>query len=285
LPITWKANRTAWMNSKLFSEWLIDINQLMIKQSRQVLLFLDNAPSHPVDIQLSNINIVFFPPNTTSVVQPLDQGVIHSFKCHYRRMVVKHIIAQCITADNVNQIIITALDAIQWINEAWNIVTTNTIRNCFSAAGFHLITPNQDNFNNDIQIIDDNEHQNAIKQLDDLLSHLNTNGDRMSAMELINIDANIPVFNEWNDDSGILCEIINHDYNEDDIEKETMMTEELPPKLPEALEMIRRLHLLASTEQPELHVLISELESKITDIYVDSKTSKQSSITDFFQKD
>ncbi|CAF0924554.1 unnamed protein product [Rotaria sordida] len=68
LPVTWKANRTAWMNAKLFSEWLTDINQIMKKNSRQILLFLDNAPCHPIDVQLSNITLIFFPPNTTSTV-------------------------------------------------------------------------------------------------------------------------------------------------------------------------------------------------------------------------
>ena len=282
-PVTWKANRTAWMNSKLFSEWLTDINKIMKKESRQILLFLDNAPCHPVDFELSNIKLVFFPPNTTSVVQPLDQGVIHSFKCHYRRMLVKHIIAQCTMANSIDQIVVTALDAIQWINEAWNIVTSNTIRNCFRAAGFSSIPSDQNNSNSDIEIMDDNEDQNSIKQLDDLLSHLRINGERMSAIELINIDQDIPVYNEWSDDSGLCYEIVDPDLTEEDAEQEPPI-QELPPKLPEALDMIRRLHLFASTEQPELHVLISGLESKITDLYIDSKASKQSSITDFFFK-
>lgn len=285
LPVTWKANRTAWMNSKLFSDWLIDLNKTMQKESRQILLFLDNAPCHPVDIQLSNINIVFFPPNTTSVVQPLDQGVIRSFKCHYRRMVVKHIIAQCATAENVNQIVITALDAIQWIHQAWNIVTSDTIRNCFNAAGFRLIVSNEENFSSEIELTDDNEQQNSIKQLDELLSHLYVNDNHMSAIELINVDENIPVFNEWNDSSSLMCEITNVDYVDDDAENDTMLIEESPPKLPEALEMIRRLHLLASTEQPDLHLLISQLESRFIDIYIDSKTTKQASITDYFKRD
>lgn len=257
----------------------------MQKESRQILLFLDNAPCHPVDIQLSNINIVFFPPNTTSVVQPLDQGVIRSFKCHYRRMVVKHIIAQCATADNVNQIVITALDAIQWIHQAWNIVTSDTIRNCFNAAGFRLIVSNEENFSSEIELTDDNEQQNSIKQLDELLSHLYVNDNHMSAIELINVDENIPVFNEWNDSSSLMCEITNVDYVDDDAENDTMLIEESPPKLPEALEMIRRLHLLASTEQPDLHLLISQLESRFIDIYIDSKTTKQASITDYFKRD
>ena len=34
----------------------------------------------------------------------------------------------------------------------------------------------------------------------------------------------------------------------------------------------------------ELHQFISELESKMTDLYLDSKVCKQSCITDFFKK-
>jgi transcriptional regulator with XRE-family HTH domain len=285
LPVTWKANRTAWMNAKLFSEWLTEINKVMKKNSRQILLFLDNAPCHPHDLELSNIKFVFFPPNTTSIVQPLDQGVINSFKCHYRRMLVKHIIAQCTMAHSIDQINVTALDAIRWIDEAWKTVTSTTIRNGFSSAGFCSIPSNQHTSDHDIVLTNEDEHQSSIKNLDDLLSHLGMDGNRMSAIELINIDSNIPVFNEWNDNNDLHYEIVNIDSvdNMDDVEDETQINE-APLKLPEALDMLRRLHLFASTEQPELHALISQLETKMTDLYISSKTSKQSCITDFFQK-
>ena len=50
-----------------------------------------------------------------------------------------------------------------------------------------------------------------------------------------------------------------------------------------ALEMLRKLHLLASIEQPQLHKLVTDLQSKLTDIYLDSIATKQSSITDYFK--
>ena len=46
---------------------------------------------------------------------------------------------------------------------------------------------------------------------------------------------------------------------------------EIAPKLPEALDTVRKLHLFASTEHSEPHSLLSELESKMTDVYLDWK--------------
>lgn len=84
LPVTWRSNRTSWMTATLFDEWLTSVNKSMIKQKRKILLFIDHAPCHNCDAQYSNISLKFFPPNTTSKLQPLDQGVIKNFKCHYR---------------------------------------------------------------------------------------------------------------------------------------------------------------------------------------------------------
>jgi hypothetical protein len=41
---------------------------------------------------------------------------------------------------------------------------------------------------------------------------------------------------------------------------------------------------VASLVIQKLHLLVTHLESKLTDVYSDSKTKKQSSITDFFEK-
>ena len=66
LPVTWKFNKKAWMTSKLFEEWIKDFNRRMRHAGRHVLLLLDNAPSHPHDLTLSNVKTVFLPANTTS---------------------------------------------------------------------------------------------------------------------------------------------------------------------------------------------------------------------------
>ena len=40
-------------------------------------------------LELSNMTLVFLPPNVTSVVQPLNQGIIASFKVQYKKRVLR----------------------------------------------------------------------------------------------------------------------------------------------------------------------------------------------------
>jgi hypothetical protein len=46
------------------------------------------------NITLTNIELVYLPPNTTAHLQPMDAGIIHSFKAKYKREFCNHIIHQ-----------------------------------------------------------------------------------------------------------------------------------------------------------------------------------------------
>jgi hypothetical protein len=48
-----------------------------------MLLALPESRCFPT-LELSNVTLVFLPPNVTSVVQPSDQGIIASFKIQYK---------------------------------------------------------------------------------------------------------------------------------------------------------------------------------------------------------
>ncbi|CAF3934434.1 unnamed protein product, partial [Adineta steineri] len=294
LPVTYRSNRTSWMTAALFDEFLQNLNNTMIKQKRKILLFIDHAPCHNSDAQYSNITIKFFPPNTTSRLQPLDQGIIKNFKCYYRQQLVKHVISRCAVANSPDDIIITALDAIHWTKSAWEAVTQSTIINTFRKAGFlHSNTQrdisittndiNDDNLNDEI-ITDDATA--ALQNLDTLLTHLNIDGHSFTANEFIEIDSETPAFNEWNDTNDNLIVVDENGFDNittEDNNDEDMPTEP-PPKLTEAMEMIRRLHILAATQQPQLHSLISQLDSQLTQLFIDSKGVKQTTIDDFFHK-
>ena len=47
---------------------------------------MDNVPGHPrIIIEMYEINIVFMPANTTSILKPMNQEVISTFMSHYSR--------------------------------------------------------------------------------------------------------------------------------------------------------------------------------------------------------
>lgn len=48
----------------------------------------------PTETPLTNIRIEFLPPHTTAHLQPMDAGIINSFKAKYKRKYIRHIIDQ-----------------------------------------------------------------------------------------------------------------------------------------------------------------------------------------------
>ena len=85
LPVDCRWNKKAWMTGNLFEDGLKQFDQRMTRQKRQVVLLIDNCPAHPHVKKLKKfVKLVFLPLHSTSKTQPMDQGVIKSFKQHYR---------------------------------------------------------------------------------------------------------------------------------------------------------------------------------------------------------
>ena len=76
LPCRYRAQKKSWMNSEFFEEWVREQDEKFENEVRKVALIIDNCPAHPVIENLKSITLYFLPPNTTSALQPMDQGVI-----------------------------------------------------------------------------------------------------------------------------------------------------------------------------------------------------------------
>lgn len=107
LPVTYYAQQSAWMRMTLniFTQWFKDIFvpnvQADLKSknlSPKAILLLDNAPSHPqMETNLAsadgNITCFFLPPNTTPLIQPMDQAVIETLKRRYRKTFIQELVS------------------------------------------------------------------------------------------------------------------------------------------------------------------------------------------------
>ena len=77
------------MDSALFEEWVRELDGKFLRENRKIALIIDNCPVRPTIGNLPNVRLIFLPPNTTFVSQPMDQGVIKCLKVQYRRRLVK----------------------------------------------------------------------------------------------------------------------------------------------------------------------------------------------------
>ena len=72
------------MDSTFFEEWVRKLDVKFQKENQKIALIIDNCPAHPSIADLSNVKLIFLPPNRTSVSEPMDQGVIKCLKAFYR---------------------------------------------------------------------------------------------------------------------------------------------------------------------------------------------------------
>ena len=121
------------MMAKLFENTLGAWDGRLGQQGQRVLFCLDNFCGHPIELQLDNIQLVFFPPNTTANSQPMDQEIIKNLKRHYKKILLCRRLE---AMDMGKEFEFTLLDALHVVLCSWEQVSESTIRKCFAKATF-----------------------------------------------------------------------------------------------------------------------------------------------------
>ena len=217
LGFYYRSNAKAWMTGLIFREWLQKMDQQMQDANRKVLLLLDNAPSHVVrDLPLTNVQVFLFPANTTSKIQPMDAGIIATFKRRYRRFQLQNAIdrdeQQKADIYKVDQLI-----AMKWAKAAWNDISSKTIANFFKHTGLFERETQKNEVGSEEQDIE-NELEDAINQLP--ISR------PMSVHELINPEEEQQVAHEEISDEDLIKLSSSQDQEE---EEDGEVMDENPP--------------------------------------------------------
>ena len=116
LPVEYYSQSKSWMSGEILESVLTKLDHRLASTSRKVLLLMDNAGCHFEDLK-DKFKIIFLPANTTSRLQPLNLGIIQSFKVHYRRMLLQYVLAHIDQCDSATDVVKTVniLVAIHWI--------------------------------------------------------------------------------------------------------------------------------------------------------------------------
>ncbi|GBM02529.1 Jerky [Araneus ventricosus] len=138
LPVAYKNQKNCWMDRDIFIYWFkcifvpSVISELKAKgkpEDSKVILLIDNCRAHPSDTELrhGNISAMFLPPNVTSLIQPMDQGIIQNLKMIYRKNFMRRLINVEGTLTEF-QSSFTIKDAIYGLASSWNAVKPRTLR-------------------------------------------------------------------------------------------------------------------------------------------------------------
>ncbi|UYV62146.1 hypothetical protein LAZ67_1008015 [Cordylochernes scorpioides] len=144
LQVMWRSNPKAWVTRKFFVEWVNLVFGPTVKKYLQennlpvqALLILDNAPANPPNLEddileeLKFIKVLYLPPNTTPILQPMDQQMISNFK----KLYTKHLFRRCFEVTESTNLTLREFwkdhfniaICLQIIDQAWLGVTTRTL--------------------------------------------------------------------------------------------------------------------------------------------------------------
>ena len=285
------SNDKAWMRTEIMEVVLGLLDRQVQLEGRKVILFLDNAPCHPEILQsrLKNIKLIFLPKCTTSRLQPLDAGLIRAFKCKYRKLLMKYVVARIDEGKNASEIIkeVNIAQAIHWLQVAWKDISKETILHCFQKCGFGKSECHSVSGEGEV----DEEFESLLAQLredDDITveAFITFDDNLTTSIGQINTDmvdwrqqAREDVIQEVSPDvSAIQSEVISDDDDDDDEEDHTPQQQLSATQALQNLDELLRFSLTQNNES--LTTLITEAIETVETMKLSSL--KQSSIRNFF---
>ncbi len=188
LPVCYKANSSAWMTGDLFKTWLFKWDERLTQKRRRILLLVDNCSAHPSGLQLQNIQLEYLPPNTTSILQPCDQGPIQMLKSKFRHKMCVSILAKMDEDEDASAVAlaqkISLLDAVNMLACAWAEADELGIRNCWCKSGLKY-----------------GPHEQPLKSPCSVPERIPVNAEMWTSW--LDIDANVPCVEEISEDKII----------------------------------------------------------------------------------
>ncbi|XP_072142740.1 tigger transposable element-derived protein 6-like [Dermacentor andersoni] len=277
MPVKYAANTKACMTRDLFSNWLKDLDAEMHKRGRNICLLLDNCSAHHVqDCALSNIELEYFLANCTSLIQPLDQRIINSIKCAYRKQVIERLLLNIELHRETKIDVFMALEMLSRSCEATNM---EIVAKCFRKAGLkESVSLNEEA---ECRANDGDEGMAYTTDVVDSWQLLCDQGGAprdMTPEDFVFSDA-CAVTTEELDDDAVIQSITNTEMQDDDSDEELQAASSIatPKQVMDALDLLRTyagahsqeqaLAALPTYERLITPTLIKERQMKLTEFF------------------
>ncbi|XP_050689905.1 tigger transposable element-derived protein 1-like [Eriocheir sinensis] len=145
LSVVWRANKKAWTTRQFFMEWFEEVFAPAVKTylieknlPLKALLLMDNPPAHSpgVEEELGKgykfIAVMVLPPNTTPLIQPMDQNVIIA---SFKKLYTKALFERCFEVTSETEITLrefwknhfSILHCLRLIDKAWGQVSVRSL--------------------------------------------------------------------------------------------------------------------------------------------------------------
>lgn len=98
LPVHYRQQINAWMDESIFEEWFhrkfvpaVEKHLEDLGLEKKAILLVDNCAAHPIELVSKSglIKTKFFPTNTTSLLQPMNQAPMADLKKIYRTRLLR----------------------------------------------------------------------------------------------------------------------------------------------------------------------------------------------------
>uniref|UniRef100_A0A224Z9W5 Tick transposon n=1 Tax=Rhipicephalus zambeziensis TaxID=60191 RepID=A0A224Z9W5_9ACAR len=282
LPVKYVANRKSWMTRAIFGDWIKAFDRDMKAQNRKVCLLIDNCSAHNVDdVELGNVDVRFFPPNCTALIQPLDQGIIHSVKSAYRQRLIQRLL---LNIDTGRQTKVDLFMALQMVAAAWTATRRSIIENCFAHAGFKPDAEVTANLS--IELDEDGDRgrvEPPSREATAAWAALRDTGnvpEHVSMDQFFAVDADVIAHEELTDEA--IIDEVRHDEASSDDECDAQDAPVPPPALTvmDAFDVIR--DFFGVHDDDVAMQQITDCEHRATALM--SKGRRQTKLTGFFRK-
>ena len=207
------------MSSELFEEWVKELDRNFGSKKRKIAIIIDNCPAPPDVPALEWVELIFLPPNTTSVTQPMDQGVIRGLRAKYRSLAVKKQITGLEKGSQLPKFSI--LTAISMLTKAWSSIPNKTFTNCSKKSGISGVSMeralNDDDHDPFASLdVEEDVMEDFKNDLEVMKEKFNMNFE-LTAEELVDIDFEISVTGTVSD-ADIIAKVTRRAHDADDEE-------------------------------------------------------------------